>query len=906
MCISRLDTPVRSVLDAFVSVSIDKDLLTPELTRELNPLSIKIKSVKNLPDEPVSYETLRKKCHPCSLSYDFFRHATHTTRRNPQEKNLYWDDLNVVLLGTLSNAQLTEYFLGPPMEVRVHDRDKLPSASVVKPALFGHDGEDEKINNVGYISGKRTRYNALKDRPASWDPYGVAKVNMADFLLGQKIINLQIPVHSCALPDILGRQAETGKVIGMPGSVDGPTDPPMPPGVYMDSHTMLKVKLEVAVPLTTTQEVAIKPYKAPTLECPFGRVLYIFDQKNKGKAKTLLSLISQINAKGLGLDSLSPVVLDAALSTYKLSAEQQTRKDLDIVTGFQLMDGKRHLFILEGLAEKAIQMVWARMSKPKEGVKVLYNSDLTFSRRLYGALDVDLTRVKLHEPIDMIVQQPLLFVRDMVPRHCFTALTKLDQLVNCADMRAASHNHLFPSADEIVSMSREFGVPLTADDLITDAEKSAVSEGSGSKSAIPVIATARPTRSRVQLKEPLDMSNNRYLEALKSRQMTAEGMDCLTDNIRTVMLESRQNRLRKHHVPVQHSAQRVAQNYSTSTFNSTELAKDMIRKNLDKDTLYTYNPEYHHSATFVPVNVEEVRKNEKLEQERRRVSKKDWTFPEVKTLQQCNEHSRRPDAARVDALNEEWAENLNHRNKLNPTLENRELYSWTDRRHDMDTWSYPAKHFEPAPEPPISIMLPGKKLQDEWETDVKKRQEVWQTKFVVEDSSMHFHRCNPQTEAIQRGPKASNELSKLESLLRDPAVKHSFAAPNMRTDIPPLRVVHYPSVDSKAREKGKDVEAVTAQMLRDEVKPVAFKPGPDNDRSWSMERNRVPAVTYDHAENGYFNLYHHPQHDQMTYKRHIHPLNETEYKSTYLFADPNEADASRQRHTTLQMSSAKC
>ena len=39
------------------------------------------------------------------------------------------------------------------MEIKVHDRDQLPDNSQLKPALFGHDGEDEKINNVGYISG---------------------------------------------------------------------------------------------------------------------------------------------------------------------------------------------------------------------------------------------------------------------------------------------------------------------------------------------------------------------------------------------------------------------------------------------------------------------------------------------------------------------------------------------------------------------------------------------------------------------------------------------------------------------------------------------------------------------------------------------------------------------------------
>ena len=30
------------------------------------------------------------------MSYDFLKHATHSTKGKPQDKNLYWDDLNVV------------------------------------------------------------------------------------------------------------------------------------------------------------------------------------------------------------------------------------------------------------------------------------------------------------------------------------------------------------------------------------------------------------------------------------------------------------------------------------------------------------------------------------------------------------------------------------------------------------------------------------------------------------------------------------------------------------------------------------------------------------------------------------------------------------------------------------------
>lgn len=59
---------------------------------------------------------------------------------------------------------------------------------------------------------------------------------------------------------------------------------------------------------------------------------------------------------------------------------------------------------------------------------VLYNSELRFHERLYASLDVDLCRVRLHEPLEVIVQNPLLYVRDLVPKPCFDALANLDQV----------------------------------------------------------------------------------------------------------------------------------------------------------------------------------------------------------------------------------------------------------------------------------------------------------------------------------------------------------------------------------------------------------------------------------------------------------------------------------------------
>ena len=48
-----------------------------------------------------------------------------------------------------------EYLRGPPLEIEVHDRDRRPEEIKQKPTLFGEDIEDDKISNVGMVTGKQ-------------------------------------------------------------------------------------------------------------------------------------------------------------------------------------------------------------------------------------------------------------------------------------------------------------------------------------------------------------------------------------------------------------------------------------------------------------------------------------------------------------------------------------------------------------------------------------------------------------------------------------------------------------------------------------------------------------------------------------------------------------------------------
>lgn len=54
-------------------------------------------------------------------------------------------------------------------------------------------------------------------------------------------------------------------------------------------------------------------------QCPFVRIVFKFDYKNTLLLNELQTLITSINARALELDDMPQHVIDAALSTYKLS-----------------------------------------------------------------------------------------------------------------------------------------------------------------------------------------------------------------------------------------------------------------------------------------------------------------------------------------------------------------------------------------------------------------------------------------------------------------------------------------------------------------------------------------------------------------------------------------------------------
>ena len=112
-------------------------------------------------------------------------------------------------------------------------------------------------------------------------------------------------------------------------------------------------------------------------------------------------------------------------------SEEQTSKQFDIITGFHLISGNSHLFVLEGLIDSGIKTIFDGIQRNKNDsdTEVIFNSKMTFRNRMYANLEVELFTIKLFEPLEEIVKKPLLYIRDMTPKTSFDALIKINQVI---------------------------------------------------------------------------------------------------------------------------------------------------------------------------------------------------------------------------------------------------------------------------------------------------------------------------------------------------------------------------------------------------------------------------------------------------------------------------------------------
>ncbi|KAI1891007.1 hypothetical protein AGOR_G00159430 [Albula goreensis] len=704
---SVTDCLVAGSLDAcegIFSISTDEQLFSEALKEELNPLVIRILSASSLPATPVPFAKLEERCLPVYCQYKFHNMNVHKTGGQKHGSHVYFRDVNVVLAGLLSPGELRECLGGPPLEIEVHDRDRQIEEPTDSLASFTAGRSDDPLNGMC-----TTHYDSPRGKSRSRNPYGIAKLDLSDLLHGQKCVKVSLPINCSSPLNGAGKESEGGGERS-PGLIlqlmDGPLEPPMPIGHYHEANSMLKVWVEIACPLTQLSSAA----EDHNSGCPFGRIVYLCRSTNTAALTRLRSEILRINAVAFQLDSYAEEAVQTALSRFKMSAVDRESKDLDIVTGFHVVDGNAHLFVLEGLKDKAIKRLWETVPKKlcdseEERVEVLYNSALSFSNRLYDSLDMSLSPIHLRKQLEVILKQPQVYVRDTVHPACLQALSRLSLLFHVKKLRSAVQSSLFPSAEMILSLSREFG-------LVFGTEEKKVNQNEAKNMTEAEVSPQHVTRKTLT---PLDNHNIKYMEwkqQIANEQLHGHTKDFIQVNVEEVHQASlRVQRTRPGIIMSLPALNPETHSFSAQILNSIKQAQESLGREMEKVCTWRFccSPEYQQALA----DAADAEAKQQASKSRLRATWRTWDgfrFPGFKSSMESNEHPHRLDKARVEELRKPWKENILHGNTLRPTL-TRDTWPWVTRSLDFERYRKPPRFFGSVP--PVTIHLAGESLREE-------------------------------------------------------------------------------------------------------------------------------------------------------------------------------------------------
>jgi len=158
----------------------------------------------------------------------------------------------------------------------------------------------------------------------------------------------------------------------------------------------------------------------------------------------------------------------------------------------------------------------------------------------------------------------------------------------------------------------------------------------------------------------------------------------------------------------------------------------------------------------------------------------------------------------------------------------RDAFPWDRRNEDMDIWSKPPE-FRKVP------------ISPDFGTEEPESSQTKQRKAkMARIEGSRAHRVAVETELIERGRHASNQLDRLRGILKDPPVR--MALRQVSANIPALSVVHDPSVDTEARAAGLKL---LPSPPTGHYHPKGYNPGTGQGRSIVAKGNYFPNADYE-------------------------------------------------------------
>jgi hypothetical protein len=588
----------------------------------------------------------------------------------------------------------------------------------------------------------------------------------------------------------------------------GPADPfsvqnPIDPYTLNNAHLLVDVKM--------LSPAGFRALPLPSqVEHKFSRVVYVLKYHDTPRLRAILDAVAEANAVAMQMEHLPR----RALCNVQLTPEQRSdRSNLDVISGFTVVDSDYRILCLEGLKHgnsiPALYRSFPRTAAHSDdGSRYLQNSSLSFRHRLWSNFDLDIKAVKLTRPLMTIIRDPNMFTRSHIPDECYQALRKLSQLRQCERLSVAKSSDLFLRVPQLLALEKRFGGFVSDDDIdgaplpnsalaSTDSNLHATS-APGDKNTVrfggaPMPSTLADPAAQDELSnhftksmsaEEIDeifgdgssrkssSSSVDAAAAARKRAMSATQRMAATDCQNDAYLQAKLAQTQK--PPVDFVAKHISDHtarfrkerpvgpmppggvvfpYAGQKLNYNEWLAGQMRSQRIHDTDHAYFYGSSNTLAFPMAEDERDIKHREMELTKsRRVAPHDFHSSLHREPYQIDPHPKRPTDFRVQELHEPWVEHGVHGN----ALDNRRV-----TRAEVEEFRRLGKPlFTPLPAPPgIEFGMPD---NPHW------------------GQSVHIGGDGVEAEAIERARQAKEEWRR--KVVVDDPVFHTFMATAQRPD----------------------------------------------------------------------------------------------------------------------------
>ncbi|KAK4471262.1 hypothetical protein MN116_004706, partial [Schistosoma mekongi] len=359
--------------DILVGIKLSNPLMSTRQRQKFQPIILTIDRLHNLPVTPYrNYEEMRNICEPIRLVTNFSNFWNHQSREYIQDKDVYMDEVQVILTYNIPVPYLRELLYTLPIVIDVYDRvcyqnETNENKQSFEYGLFCTEPDDDKIGKVQ--PNLKTNQNNCKTNCKTSTPTGRVNLDLSEFIWLKCIKMKQklpiLPISETDLDLLKDYKFTNQNPRSIPRSYIG----------YVDNQCELFIEIEVNINMDQLLQIDITPEYTQIVE----RMVFILEkpEENDMDDNYYSEIIEKINlfilksnARSLGISDELPLnVIKANINSKQsqympcihsksstsllLHSSINKYNDINIqsinklITGFHLNDEDFDLFIFE-------------------------------------------------------------------------------------------------------------------------------------------------------------------------------------------------------------------------------------------------------------------------------------------------------------------------------------------------------------------------------------------------------------------------------------------------------------------------------------------------------------------------------------------------------------------------------